>query len=322
MSKFSSVPSWSFTTKDRPIHHVSLNGLGSQVVVSQYNSEISILDGKTGNCNHSFRFFEKDVLVSCSRFHPKHSSIIYSCGAHGQVGIYLVNKKTWKVQIVQTENSIATCSFNNDGSAFAAAGKLPKISVYNPETLDVICEFSPTTYQSEDIHSNRIYSLEWDQANPSIIFSGGWDNKVLMWDLRSSQTIRKFGGPVISGDSIDVNKSNLITGSFRQDKPIDLWDIGSGKIIQSSNWGNSQSCKILALKVAKKSDLFVAGGADVQYGQIFNYPNLSPYGRVGTFLKEVVSVAISDDGTTVLLSSEDGICSCFLQKVPGTPEKT
>jgi hypothetical protein len=72
----------------------------------------------------------------------------------------------------------------------------------------------------------------------------------------------------------------------------------------------------LALKVAKNSDLLVAGGADVQYGQIFSYPDLAPHERVGTFLKEVISVAISDDGSTVILSSEDGICSCFLQNVP------
>jgi WD40 repeat protein len=245
----------------------------------------------------------------------KKSHIIYSCDAHGQVGVYSIDEGQWKAKICQTSNTILASGFNKSGDIFATAGKLPKISLYNSETLQLFQEFSPATHESEQSHSNRICSIVWDTKNPSLIFSGGWDNKVLLWDLRCSKAIRKFGGPIICGDSIDVTDSYLITGSFRQKKPIDLWDIGSGTIIRSCKWGISNSCKILALKVAKKSDLLVASGADIQYGQIFSYPQLSSQGRLGTFLKEIISVAISYDGTVVLFASEDGRCSCFLQKL-------
>jgi WD40 repeat protein len=219
----------------------------------------------------------------------------------------------------KTSNKIMTCDFNKDGSIFAVPGQMPKISFYNPETLQIFREFSPQTYESELMHSNRIYSIIWDNTNSSIIFSGGWDNKVLMWDLRTSKAVRKFGGPIICGDSIDVSDSYLITGSFRPKSPIDIWDVGSGQIVHSCEWGTTTNCRVLALKVAKNTNLIAAGGADAQYGQLFSCPDLYQRGRLGTFLKEVVSVAVSDNGSIVLLSSEDGTCSAFLEK---TPEKT
>jgi hypothetical protein len=72
----------------------------------------------------------------------------------------------------------------------------------------------------------------WDLINPSII-SGGWDNKVLMLDVRTSKAVRNFGEPAISRDSLDATRNYLITRSFRQKEIIDIWDLGSGKIIES-----------------------------------------------------------------------------------------
>jgi WD40 repeat protein len=131
---FSSIPSWTIRLKDTPIHNVTLSEFNSQAIISRFDSHISIVNTNTGKIIRSIPFFEKDVFVSCSKFHPKHSNIIYPCGSHGQVGAYFIDKDKWKMKTHKTSNRIVTCDFNKDGSIFATAGQMPKISFYNLET--------------------------------------------------------------------------------------------------------------------------------------------------------------------------------------------
>lgn len=43
------------------------------------------------------------------------------------------------------------------------------------------------------------------RAAPQLLFSGGWDHTVLMWDLRLGRAVRSFSGPyVCGGDGLDV----------------------------------------------------------------------------------------------------------------------
>lgn len=36
-------------------------------------------------------------------------------------------------------------------------------------------------------HSNRIFALRHHKNEPFVLFSGGWDNTVLIWDTRVKQ---------------------------------------------------------------------------------------------------------------------------------------
>jgi len=45
--------------------------------------------------------------------------------------------------------------------------------------------------------------------------SGGWDNNIKIWDIRSATPIRSIYGPYICGDSIDLSNEVIMTGSYR-----------------------------------------------------------------------------------------------------------
>jgi WD40 repeat protein len=34
-------------------------------------------------------------------------------------------------------------------------------------------------------HNSRVYSCKYDKDDPNIMLTGGWDYRVLIWDLRA-----------------------------------------------------------------------------------------------------------------------------------------
>jgi WD40 repeat protein len=39
----------------------------------------------------------------------------------------------------------------------------------------------------EGNHCNKIFCAKFDRANPNMIYSGGWDRAVLLWDVRQGR---------------------------------------------------------------------------------------------------------------------------------------
>lgn len=68
------------------------------------------------------------------------------------------------------------------GSKFVCAGKLPVIEVYDDETMKRIQFVEADDHIG---HINKIFCAKFDQENPNIIYSGGWDRNLNIWDLRA-----------------------------------------------------------------------------------------------------------------------------------------
>jgi len=59
--------------------------------------------------------------------------------------------------------------------------------------------------------------LKFNPYNPNMIISGGWDNLLMINDLRDKGPVASIYGPHICGDSIDVRSDGytILTGSYR-----------------------------------------------------------------------------------------------------------
>ena len=84
------------------------------------------------------------------------------------------------------------------------------------------------------VHSNRIYSARFIDQNT--IISAGWDKMVLMWDIRTGIPESYLYGPMICGESLDFNDYTLLTGSWRSDEQLELWDIRKMKKMDNIEW--------------------------------------------------------------------------------------
>ena len=76
-------------------------------------------------------------------------------------------------------------------------------------------------------HSNRVFCVRFNHHNGNVLASGGWDNTVQIYDIRRKGPCMSIYGPHICGDAIDFYKDSytLLTGSYRQDDVLELWDI-------------------------------------------------------------------------------------------------
>ncbi len=85
-------------------------------------------------------------------------------------------------------------------------------------------------------HSNRVFALKFDKEDGNILLSGGWDNNVKIWDVRSGQAVRSIYGPYICGDSLDLQDTYVLTGSWRAEKQVQMWDLGTGELVEELSW--------------------------------------------------------------------------------------
>lgn len=53
-----------------------------------------------------------------------------------------------------------------------------------------------------------------------MLLSGGWDNNVKIWDLRTGAAVRSIYGPYICGDALDIHDGYVLTGSWRADRQL------------------------------------------------------------------------------------------------------
>ena len=117
-----------------------------------------------------------------------------------------------KTLLVSEVNSYQCMDYSIDGSKFVVAGKLPVLEIYDDAKMHKVLEFKTVGSVG---HSNRIFCVRYDNVNPSIIYSGGWDRAVNIWDVRSGKCVGTIFGPQIVGEAIDVKSetSTLLTGS-------------------------------------------------------------------------------------------------------------
>lgn len=76
-----------------------------------------------------------------------------------------------------------------------------------------------------------MFSVKFIEEN--LLISGGWDSVVHIWDLRTAEAVRSIYGPHIAGDALDYQNNVILSGSHNAKDQIQLWDMSTGKLIES-----------------------------------------------------------------------------------------
>ena len=215
------------------------------------------------------------------------------------------------------DNQVYALDYNEEGTAFCTAGKDTSVRVYDEATKSVIVNMRGGTGYSIKTtpgHSNRIFSARFTKEE-NIIVSGGWDNTVQIWDIRVGHAVRSIYGPHICGDALDVVNNEIVTGSWRPNNQLEVWDFGSGNKICDIPWSTSQftatgqpSCMLYAAQFSKDGNgkFIGAGGSGANEAKVFDHRNNNAVvGTITGLTRGIFAMDFSPDNQKIALGGGD-----------------
>ncbi|XP_008211587.1 uncharacterized WD repeat-containing protein all2124-like [Nasonia vitripennis] len=220
-----------------------------ETIATTYGSGcIQLRNGETGELRVTIRSsLETSLPVTCCRFHPIQKEILYAASACGSIFICkLDNIEFWKF-VEELDNEINALDVNISGDFIASAGKDASLKVYDAETGKLLKNYQKDkadliTENAVRFHHMKIFSIKCHQTNKNVIVTGGWDDTLKIWDTRVGDgSIRSMHGPHICGDAIDLQDTNILTGSWTVKDSLQIWDFSSAKLIETVNPTNREA---------------------------------------------------------------------------------
>lgn len=239
----------------------------------------------------------------------------------------------------QTEGgaSLSACCFTPDRNRLAVAGAGKVIRVYDIDEGAPAAILKPL---KQDLgasvsvpgrlggHSLKIVCLKADPTNPDVLYSAGIDRKVLRFDLRAGfDAVGQIAGPQLSGGAMDISSSGqqLLTGSHRADKPIQIFDLRQLSKKNSAltealhtysfhgdDKGKPSSCLLFGVAWdSEKNTTIAAAGQHENVAKCFRRRDdqeqvLHTVGKLEHSQNGFWSAAVAPDGTRVAYGSVDG----------------
>lgn len=117
-----------------------------------------------------------------------------------------------------------------DGRQFATAGADGAVRLYDLHSSKPQTKLDHGDDVSTAGHSSSVFGLAWSDEDPHTLVSAGWDRTIQVWDARLGRAVRSIFGPYICGDALDVQRGTVLSGSWRHTRPLELWDLGSGRL--------------------------------------------------------------------------------------------
>jgi len=261
--------------------------------------------------------------TTCLRYRPagtssKTKNVLLAANSDGTVKHWHITSSRCLHTITEENNQVYALDYDVDGSHFATAGRDCHIRIYDEATKTVVTTLASsldrvtTGYQGETHrsgHSNRIFGLRFG-AQPHAVLSGGWDNTVQLWDTRTATTSISIYGPHVCGDALDLCGNYILSGSWRPDDQLQLWDVRTSGLVSTLPWPprgrEREPCQVYAAQFSRhdNGETVVAGGSGANEVRAFSVAEGKAVAAL-TLPKGIYGIDISADGKRVAAAAGD-----------------
>lgn len=145
------------------------------------------------------------------------------------------NHDSGELQSTFRDKGEALClSFNPHINILAVGKGSGEIKLYDEASQKVASILTKSKNPNLcDGHSNKVFCIVNHPTNPQEFLSGGWDGNIHVWDARRPHSVRRFSGPFIAGEGIDIDRKGreIVVSCWRANNQLQLLDYSSGDLI-------------------------------------------------------------------------------------------
>lgn len=287
---------------------------------------IRVFNSQNGSLAYSLQGGSSVALPTTAlRFRPvtpttRTKNVFLAANAAGSVQHWHMTSGKCLHSMEDEDNQVYALDYNDEGTCFVAGGKDKAVRVYDEATKTMVVEMvGGMGYSSKTSpgHSNRVFSVKYVPGDENTVVSGGWDNTVQIWDIRTGTSVRSFYGPHVCGDSVDVVGGEIVTGSWRPENQLEIWDLGSGEKKQDIPWNSANSiaalsgqpsCMLYAAQFSKEGQgkYIAAGGSGANEAKVFDHSSGNAVvGTITGLARGVFAIDFSPDNEKVAVAGGD-----------------
>ena len=220
--------------------------------------------------------------ITCLRWKPFNRTTLITVNAEGFI-IQLHSKSGKILQKIEEEKNPLMCvDYSYDGQFFATGGNDKVVRLYDDNTKTLINKLERHRYDMPE-HYNRIFAVKFSKKDPNLLLSAGWDNTILLYDLRAKEVQNYLYGPHVCGDGLDLKDDLLLTVSWEKEDQIQLFDLRINKrigvfqmMLEENNKKSLDNISYLySCRFNPVNTTFCVTGSNRNYLRIYDYSNLN-----------------------------------------------
>jgi len=294
LSRGDSAQKWPQEHENADICALRFSRDQKQVAIGCFNGDVYVRAVSTSRIMYRIRATPIESPISSLVWHPTSKNTVICSSSDGHIYGYHIESGQLLWDIAEEGNHINSLNISPKGSELVTVGTDCSVRVYNTFTKQNIATLNSKNFIQGQVtgHQNRVFATAFIDDNT--IASSGWDDSILIWDIRQSKIVRMISGPHICGEALEVIDDKLVAGSFKNQNQLQLFDVGSGKCIKSVSIGTTaEPLQINVLKFNPLSRIIAAGGAGLNCGAFFR-DDLSQIGRTVRFESPVTALDLTD----------------------------
>eukprot|EP01103_Thecamoeba_quadrilineata_P008976 TRINITY_DN18689_c0_g1_i1.p1 TRINITY_DN18689_c0_g1~~TRINITY_DN18689_c0_g1_i1.p1 ORF type:complete len:501 (+),score=83.71 TRINITY_DN18689_c0_g1_i1:215-1504(+) len=153
-------------------------------------------------------------------------------------------------------------------------------------------------------HLQEVCGLKWNVTTQQLA-SGGNDNYLNIWDVRSTQSVYSFTDHTAAVKALawcPFQSNLLVSGGGTADRTLKFWNTSAGSLINSIDTG-SQVCAVQWSK--HYHELVSSHGYSQNQLCVWDWPTLNRITQLSGHTSRVLHLVLSPDGTTVCSAAAD-----------------